>query len=69
MDFLTAMILEKTGRGRGMDLRLLVFHITVLLTLAALAVCIALRDRVGMAVMGGLFVYLAWVGKGLFMSH
>jgi len=51
-----------------MGLRLLVFHAVVLLTLAALAACIALRDRVGMAVMGGLFVYLAWVGKGLFMS-
>jgi len=51
-----------------MDWELLAFTVTVLLTLAALAVCIALRDRVGMAVMGGLFVYLAWVGRNLFMS-
>ena len=49
-------------------MRLLVFHAVVLLTLAALAACAALQDRAGVAVMGGLFVYLAWTGKRLFMS-
>jgi len=52
-----------------MDWELLAFTVMVLLTLAALAVCAALRDRAGMAVMGALFVYLAWVGRGLFMSR
>lgn len=51
-----------------MDLRLLVFLVTVLLTLLLCIACAVLRDRVGMAVMCGLFVYLAWTAKNLFMS-
>lgn len=51
-----------------MSLELAVFLTTVFATLLACAVCAALRDRVGAAVMGGLLLYLAWVGRGLFMS-